>query len=101
LIFGATDYTPQIDMWSIGCVLVEMINGVPPFLGNSQIDQLIEIMKVLGTPPREDIQHMNKNYDMNEYEKFPYVKPTQWKNLLNTSDSVLIDLVSKILQYSP
>lgn len=41
LIFGATDYTPQIDMWSTGCVLVEMINGTPPFLGDSQIDQLI------------------------------------------------------------
>ena len=29
LIFGATDYTPQIEMWSTGCVLVEMINGNP------------------------------------------------------------------------
>ena len=27
LIFGATNYTTQIDMWSLGCVLVEMING--------------------------------------------------------------------------
>jgi serine/threonine protein kinase len=27
LIFGATDYSPQIDMWSIGCVIVQMING--------------------------------------------------------------------------
>ena len=37
LIFGATDYTPQIDMWSLGCVLIEMINGEPPFVGDSQI----------------------------------------------------------------
>lgn len=27
LIFGATDYSPQIDMWSTGCVIVQMING--------------------------------------------------------------------------
>ena len=52
LIFGATDYTTQIDMWSTGCVLVEMINGTPPFLGDSQIDQLIEIIKILGTPSK-------------------------------------------------
>lgn len=50
LIFGSTDYTPQIDMWSVGCVIVEMINGEPPFIGGSQLDQLIEIMRVLGTP---------------------------------------------------
>jgi len=41
LIFGATNYTTQIDMWSTGCVLVEMINGAPPFFGDSQVDQLI------------------------------------------------------------
>lgn len=41
LIFGATNYNPQIDMWSMGCILVEMINGHPPFLADSQIDQLI------------------------------------------------------------
>lgn len=64
LIFGATDYTPQIDMWSTGCVLVEMINGTPPFLGDSQIDQLIEIIKVLGTPTKDDVMSMNKNYDL-------------------------------------
>ena len=41
LIFGSTDYNQQIDVWSTGCILVEMINGEPPFLGDSQIDQLI------------------------------------------------------------
>lgn len=55
LIFGATDYTCQIDMWSAGCVFVEMINGAPPFLGDTQIDQLIEIIKVLGTPSKVDV----------------------------------------------
>lgn len=41
LIFGATNYTPQIDMWSIGCCIIEMINGEPPFTGESQNDQLV------------------------------------------------------------
>jgi len=51
-------------MWSTGCVLVEMINGSPPFMGDSQIDQLIAIIKILGTPTKIDIQEMNKAYDM-------------------------------------
>lgn len=56
LIFGATEYTPQIDMWSVGCVIVQMINGEAPFLGDSQIDQLLEIIKILGTPQKCDIE---------------------------------------------
>ena len=62
LIFGATDYTSQIDVWSLGCVLVEMINGEPPFIGDSQMDQLIEIIKILGTPIWEDVYDMNSKY---------------------------------------
>lgn len=65
----------------MGCILVEMINGYPPFLADSQIDQLIEIIKVLGTPSEEDIGQMNPKYDMKEYSKFPKIKPTQWKNV--------------------
>jgi serine/threonine protein kinase len=37
-------------MWSSGCVIAEMINGEPMFIGNSAVDQLVEIIKVLGTP---------------------------------------------------
>lgn len=37
LMFGATNYSPKIDMWSLGCITVEMINKEPPFFGESQI----------------------------------------------------------------
>ena len=38
LIFGATDYDPQIDVWSTGCVIAELFNGEPLFLGESAVD---------------------------------------------------------------
>ena len=38
LIFGATQYHGYIDVWSIGCVIAEMINGEPFFLGESNLD---------------------------------------------------------------
>jgi serine/threonine protein kinase len=69
-------------MWSTGCVIVEMINGTPPFMGDSQIDQLISIIKVLGTPSKGEVEEMNKAYDMKEYNKFPKIKTTPWKNVL-------------------
>ncbi|KAL7176547.1 hypothetical protein ACSBR2_029977 [Camellia fascicularis] len=47
LIFGAAEYTTAIDMWSAGCVLAEPLLGQPLFLGESGVDQLVEIIKVL------------------------------------------------------
>ena len=46
LIFGATDYTAAIDMWSVGCVMAELLLGQPLFPGESGVDQLVEIIKV-------------------------------------------------------
>jgi glycogen synthase kinase 3 beta len=61
LIFGATNYTTNIDIWSTGCVMAELMLGQPLFPGESGIDQLVEIIKVLGTPTREQIKTMNPN----------------------------------------
>ncbi|KAL6080435.1 putative serine/threonine-protein kinase dyrk1, variant 2 [Balamuthia mandrillaris] len=45
------DYGPSIDMWGLGCVLVEMHTGVPLFAGRNEVDQLGKICEVLGLPP--------------------------------------------------
>lgn len=62
LIFGATNYTTKIDVWSAGCVMAELILGQPLFPGELGIDQLVEIIKILGTPSKDQIKNMNPNY---------------------------------------
>jgi len=74
-------------MWSTGCVLVEMINGAPPFMGDSQLNQLLEIIKVLGTPTKIEMGEMNKVYDMKEYKKIPKIKSNPWKNVYLSQSS--------------
>ena len=46
LIFGSTDYSTAIDIWSMGCVGAELLLGQPLFPGDSGVDQLVEIIKV-------------------------------------------------------
>ncbi|XP_042430627.1 shaggy-related protein kinase alpha-like isoform X1 [Zingiber officinale] len=99
LMFGATEYTTAIDIWSVGCVLAELLIGQPLFRGESGVDQLVEIIKVLGTPTNEEIKSMNPNYS--EF-KFPCMKGHPWhKFFANSVPPEAIDLVSTLLQYSP
>jgi dual specificity tyrosine-phosphorylation-regulated kinase 1 len=46
-------YTTAIDMWSLGCILVEMHTGEPLFSGSDQFDQMQKIVKILGMVPQE------------------------------------------------
>lgn len=83
----------------MGCVLAELLLGQPLFPGESGVDQLVEIIKVLGTPTREQIQAMNEHYT--EF-KFPQIKAHPWNKVFRSRTSPeAIDLVSTILQYDP
>ena len=55
-----------------------MIVGKPYFIGESNIDQLVEIIKTLGTPSKTEVINMNPNYDLDDY-KFPKLKNKDWK----------------------
>lgn len=96
--------------------MAELMLGQPLFPGESGIDQLVEIIKVLGTPTREQIRTMNPNY---MEHKFPQIKPHpfnkvdaidaqhQLSETLNRSQVFrrapheAIDLISALLEYTP
>lgn len=48
------EYTKAIDVWSVGCILAEMLSGKPLFPGRDYHHQLTLILGVLGTPTLED-----------------------------------------------
>lgn len=99
LIFGSTDYTSAIDVWSQGCVLAEMITGTPIFPGSSGVDQLVEIIKVLGTPTKDELKSMNPNYQ--EF-KFPQIRAHPWTSIFRPQSSPeAIELVKMMLTYVP
>jgi dual specificity tyrosine-phosphorylation-regulated kinase 2/3/4 len=53
-------YTTAIDMWSFGCILVELVNGKPLFPGESEAEQLQLIMEAIGVPPAEVLNKATK-----------------------------------------
>ncbi len=96
-------------MWSAGCVLVEMITMEPVFRAESNIDQLVEIIKILGTPTYSEMLEMNPECDFQKY-KLPKIGAKTWEKVNIFLLKVIkrknlgedfVDLVKKVLQYSP
>jgi Protein kinase domain. len=83
----------------LGCVGAELLLGQPLFPGDSGVDQLVEIIKVLGTPTREEISSMNPNYT--EF-KFPQIKACQWRKVFRSkTPEDAMDFVASTLAYAP
>ena len=99
LIFGSTEYTTAIDVWSVGCVVAELLVGQPLFPGESGVDQLVEIIKVLGTPNPDQIEAMNPSYS--EF-KFPSIRPNPWNKIFRSkTPPEAIELITHLLVYNP
>jgi serine/threonine protein kinase len=76
-----------------------MVIGRPLFAGESGVDQLVEIIKVLGTPTREEILAMNQAYT--DF-KFPMIEPKSWNKVLGgRAPAQALDILSRMLQYVP
>lgn len=99
LIFGATNYTTNVDLWSIGCVLAEMLRGKPLFPGENGVDQLVEIVKVLGAPNRRQVLAMNQQYFN---FAFPTITARSWDTVFSKNvGQDAISLLAAFLQYDP
>lgn len=94
--------------------MAELMLGQPLFPGESGIDQLVEIIKVLGTPTREQIKTMNPNVShfrqMRRVKltiqymehKFPQIKPHPFTKVFRPRTAPdAIALISNLLEYTP
>ena len=62
LLVGDTRYGKQVDIWSCGCLLAELLTGIPLFPGESDIDTLQKIMKLCGNKlPSKHVQAFYSN----------------------------------------
>eukprot|EP01132_Coremiostelium_polycephalum_P002242 gene2242-2764_t len=99
LLVGCASYSTKIDIWSIGCILAEMLIGKPLFPGSNSNDQLGRIIEVLGTPTQEDMEAMkpSKTYVL----QLPTITPKFNDTLNNVEDKEVINLLSKIFVFDP
>ncbi|XP_060607723.1 cyclin-dependent kinase-like 5 isoform X2 [Ruditapes philippinarum] len=101
LLLGAP-YGKAVDIWSIGCILGELADGQPLFPGESEIDQLYVIQKIVGQLPPDQ---MNLFYNNARFSglKFPSVSKPQSieKRYHGILSSVMIDFMNQTLRLEP
>ena len=59
ILLGSTKYTKAVDMWSIGCILGELIIGKALFPGTSTLNQIERVLELCGKPTAEDIESLD------------------------------------------
>ncbi|XP_065278359.1 cyclin-dependent kinase-like 5 [Emys orbicularis] len=101
LLLGAP-YGKSVDMWSVGCILGELSDGQPLFPGESEIDQLFTIQKVLGPLPSEQMKLFYSNPRFHGL-RFPAVNHPQSleRRYLGILSGVLLDLMKNLLKLDP
>ncbi|KAL6931440.1 probable Cyclin-dependent kinase 1 [Hanseniaspora guilliermondii] len=101
VLLGSKQYSTGIDVWSMGCIFIEMCNRKPMFAGDSEIDQIFKIFQVLGTPTDEVWA------DVSLLPDFKDTFPKWHLNTINNIDHIPnlddagIDLVNQMLTYDP
>ncbi|XP_069492949.1 cyclin-dependent kinase-like 5 isoform X2 [Ambystoma mexicanum] len=101
LLLGAP-YGKAVDMWSVGCILGELSDGQPLFPGESEIDQLFTIQKVLGPLPSEQMKLFYSNPRFHGL-RFPAANHPQSleRRYLGVISGVLLDLMKNLLKLNP
>ncbi|CAD8100644.1 unnamed protein product [Paramecium sonneborni] len=98
ILLGSKSYSYGIDLWSVGCLMGEMILGKALFSGNSTINQLEKIVDILGNPNQSEILAMGGQSQIFQNQ----FRPSKQKlNSLLGCPKDELDIISKLLQYDP
>uniref|UniRef100_A0A2P2JNE3 Uncharacterized protein MANES_06G116800 n=1 Tax=Rhizophora mucronata TaxID=61149 RepID=A0A2P2JNE3_RHIMU len=107
LLLGAKEYSTAVDMWSVGCIMAELLAKEPLFKGKNEVDQLDKIYRTLGTPNEMIWPGLSKlpgakaKFRMQPYnllrKKFPATSFTGSPVLSDLG----FDLLNSLLTYDP
>lgn len=81
IMLNSRRYTKAVDIWSVGCILAEMLSSRPLFPGKHYLDQLNHILNVLGTPNVEDLNWILNDKARNYLANLPQRPKMPWETL--------------------
>ena len=99
ILLGQNNYSTSVDIWSAGCIFMEMLNSRPLFRGDSEIDQIFKIFQLLGTPDENTWPGVSKLPDYKS--NFPKFNGKNLNQFFNELDPLALDLAKKMIILDP
>ncbi|CAI0559970.1 unnamed protein product [Linum tenue] len=94
-------YTPAIDIWSIGCIFSELLTGKPLFPGKNVVHQLDLMTDLLGTPSSEAIARVRNEKARRYLSSMRKKKPIPFTHKFPHADPLALRLLEKMLAFEP
>mmetsp|Transcript_14198 Transcript_14198/g.23626 ORF Transcript_14198/g.23626 Transcript_14198/m.23626 type:complete len:310 (+) Transcript_14198:60-989(+) len=102
VLLGSRKYSTPVDIWSVGCIFAEMVNGSPLFTGTSEKVQLDTIFRHLGTPNESTFPGISQLPDWREdFPQYPAPTLQEFSNLVPSLEPAGVDLLFSMLTYDP
>ncbi|XP_072164078.1 mitogen-activated protein kinase 1-like isoform X1 [Diadema setosum] len=101
IMLNSKGYTKSIDMWSVGCILAEMLSNRPIFPGKHYLDQLNHILGILGSPCPDDLACIINEKARAYLEGLPLKPKVPWTRLYPKADAKALDLLERMLSFNP
>ncbi|KAI7982426.1 Mitogen-activated protein kinase 3 [Camellia lanceoleosa] len=101
LLLNSSDYTAAIDVWSVGCIFMELMNRKPLLAGKDHVHQLRLLIELLGTPTESDIGFIRSKDARSYICQLPQHPRQQLAKVFPHVHPLAIDLVDKMLTFDP
>nr|DAD26036.1 TPA_asm: hypothetical protein HUJ06_027504 [Nelumbo nucifera] len=101
LLLNCSAYTAAIDIWSVGCILMEIIRREPLFPGNSHVQQLRLITEMIGSPDDSDLGFLRSDNARKRVKQLPRVPKQPFSQKFPDMSPLAIDLAERMLVFYP
>ncbi|KAL9588344.1 MAG: hypothetical protein Q9203_002852 [Teloschistes exilis] len=101
IMLSFQSYTKAIDVWSVGCILAELLGGRPFFKGRDYVDQLNQILHYLGTPNEDTLSRIGSPRAQEYVRNLPYMPKVPFQRLFHNANLDALDLLDRMLAFDP
>ncbi|KAI9163059.1 Mitogen-activated protein kinase [Paramyrothecium foliicola] len=101
IMLSFQSYTKAIDVWSVGCILAELLGGRPFFKGRDYVDQLNQILHILGTPNEETLSRIGSLRAQEYVRNLPFMPKKTFPSLFPQANPDALDLLDRMLAFDP